>query len=150
MLVWLMAFDQTRESGGWQVADRVGAMASFLCAVHCAVLPFLLAALPFVGLGFLADHRFERGFVVFACVLAAFALGRGFRRHQELLPLLLATPGIALLLFGVTSYMQGHSIVVHSVLVTCGGLLLASAHFVNLRNDRRLHAVHIPGAQCTH
>ncbi len=144
-----MAFEQASKSGGWQVADRVGATASFLCAVHCALLPFVLALLPFVGLGFLADHRFERGFVLFACVLAAFALGRGFRRHQEPLPLLLAAPGIALLLLGVT-YMEGHSIIVHSALVTCGGLLLASAHFVNLRNDRRLHGAHVRGVQCAH
>ena len=81
-----MAFEH--KSGGWQVADRVGAIASFLCAVHCAVLPFVLALLPFVGLGFLADHRFERIFVLFACGLATLALGRGFRRNQEPLPLL--------------------------------------------------------------
>ncbi|MEO7072934.1 MAG: MerC domain-containing protein, partial [Rhodanobacter sp.] len=58
----------------WHAADRVGATASFLCAVHCAALPFVLALLPFVGLGFLADHRFERGFVLFACVLGGIAL----------------------------------------------------------------------------
>lgn len=145
-----MAFEQTDKSGVWQVADRVGAMASFLCAVHCAALPFVLALLPFVGLSFLGDHRFERGFVVFACVLAAFALGRGFRRQQEPLPLLLAVPGIALLLFGVTPYMQDHSLVLHSTLVACGGMLLASAHFVNLRNGRRLLHAHVQGAQCAH
>lgn len=129
---------------GWQVADRVGATASFLCAVHCALLPFVLALLPFIGLGFLADHRFERGFVLFACLLATLALGRGFRRHQEPLPLMLAAPGIALLVLGV-SYLDTRSIIAHSVVVACGGLMLAAAHFVNLRIDRRLHV----GSTCT-
>jgi hypothetical protein len=32
--------------------------------------------------------------------------------------------------------------VLHSVMVTCGGLLLASAHFVNLRMDRQAGHVH--------
>ncbi len=137
------------KSGGWQVADRVGAIASFLCAVHCALLPFVLALLPFVGLGFLADHRFERVFVLFACVLATLALGRGFRRNQEPLPLLLAAPGVALLVLGVV-YLEGPSIITHSVLVTCGGLLLAAAHFVNLRSDRHLRGGAAGTARCAH
>src|SRR5690348_9027020 len=52
-------------------ADRVGATASFLCAVHCALLPFVIALLPLIGLGFLADHRFERVFVACAAALAS-------------------------------------------------------------------------------
>ena len=141
-----MESDQSRR---WQMADRIGATASFLCAIHCALLPFVLAALPLVGLGFLADHRFERGFVMFACALALIALIRGFRRHQQPLPLLLAIPGLALLLLGVT-FAENYSIILHSVLVTCGGLLLAGAHFVNLRRDRQAGAVHVHGPQCAH
>lgn len=140
---------QSDKSHWWQVADRIGAAASFLCAIHCALLPFVLAVLPLVGLEFLADHRFERGFVMFACALAMVALVRGFRRHQQPLPLLLATPGLALLLIGVT-FAESYSIVLHSVLVTCGGLLLAAAHFVNLRRDRQLAADHVHGPQCAH
>ncbi len=144
-----MDTDQVNKSHWWRVADRIGAIASFLCAIHCALLPFVLALLPFVGLEFLADHRFERGFVMFACALAIVALIRGFRRHQNALPLLLAVPGLALLLLGVT-YAENYSIVLHSVLVTCGGLLLASAHFVNLQRDRRLGHDHVHGPQCAH
>lgn len=133
----------------WRMADRIGATASFLCAIHCALLPFVLALLPLVGLEFLADHRFERGFVIFACVLALVALGRGFRRHQQPLPLLLAIPGLALLLIGVT-FAENYSIMLHSVLVTCGGLLLASAHFVNLHRDSQHRRIHVHGPQCAH
>lgn len=116
-------------------------MASFLCAIHCAALPFVLSVLPFIGLSFLADHRFERGFVLFASALALFALGNGFRRHHRPLPLLLALPGLCLLVFGVT-YAEGISIMVHSVMVTCGGMLVAAAHFVNLRIDRQSNHAH--------
>lgn len=136
----------------WNVADRIGAAASFLCAVHCALLPFVLALLPFVGLEFLADRRFERGFVMFACLLALIALGRGFRRHQEPLPLLLAAPGLILLVTGVT-WAEHYSMLLHSVMVTTGGLLLACAHFVNLRRDthgRGGDSNHIHGPQCAH
>lgn len=132
-----MSTDKANKTRWWRAADRVGAAASFLCAIHCALLPFVLALLPILGLEFLADHRFERGFVMFACALALLALVRGYRRHQGRLPLMLAAPGLALLLLGVT-FAENYSIVLHSVLVTCGGLMLASAHFVNLRADHRL------------
>ncbi len=140
---------QTIKSRGWQTADRIGATASFLCAIHCALLPFMLAALPLMGLEFLADHRFERGFVMFACVLALVALIRGFRRHQQPLPLLLAIPGLLLLVLGVT-WAESYGLILHSALVTSGGLLLASAHFVNLRRDRHGVMDHLHGPQCAH
>ena len=134
-------------SSGWRTADRFGAVASFLCAIHCAALPFILALLPALGLEFLADHRFERGFVMFACVLALLSLASGFRRHRRPVPLALALPGLLLLLLGVTA-AENYSIVLHSTLVTSGGLLLAAAHFINLRADRV--GVHMHGPNCAH
>ena len=139
--------DQEGKTKWWHLADRIGTVASFLCAIHCAVLPFVLALLPLLGLNFLADHRFERGFVLFACVLALTSLIGGFRRHHQPIALMLAIPGLLLLLLGVT-FAENYSIALHSVLVTCGGLLVASAHFLNLRTDRR--HLHVHGPHCAH
>ena len=135
----------------WHLADRVGATASFLCAIHCALLPFVLTVLPLLGLGFLAGHRFERDFVMFAATLALFSLVGGYRRHRRPFPLLLAVPGLLLLLLGVT-WAADISIVLHSVMVACGGVLVASAHFVNLAIDRRCANVarHAHGPHCAH
>ena len=133
----------------WHAADRLGATASFLCAIHCAALPFVIAVLPLLGLSFLADHRFETAFVAFASILASVVLVSGYRRHRRRLPLLFAIPGLALLMLGVT-FLHTHSLVVHSVLVTCGGLLVAASHFINLRVDRSGHAGHIHGPTCVH
>lgn len=141
-----MEAPQQNKSRFWSVADRVGATASFLCAIHCAALPFVLAVLPFIGLGFLADHAFERGFVMFASALALVSLISGYRHHHRPLPLLLALPGLALLIMGVT-FAEHYGIALHSVMVTCGGLLVAGAHFVNLRTHR---ALHVHDAQCAH
>ena len=127
----------------WHLADRVGATASILCAIHCALLPFVLTLLPLLGLGFLAGHRFERGFVMFAVSLALVALINGYRRHRRRLPLSLAGPGAALLLFGVT-FADGWPIAVHSTLVATGGTMVAAAHFMNLWFDRRRDHSHAP------
>lgn len=132
-----------KPSRWWHVADRVGATASFLCAVHCALLPFVLTLLPLIGLGFLAGHQFERDFVIFAIALALFALVSGYRRHRQRLPLSLAGPGAALLLFGVT-VAEAYPIAIHSALVATGGTMVATAHFMNLWYDRRHDHRHAP------
>ncbi len=124
--------------------DRFGAAASALCALHCALLPLVLAFLPALGLGFLADHRLERGFVVFASLLALASLLTGYRRHQRFRAFALLVPGIALLIAGVTLEQLGS--LAHALLVASGGGLVALAHFVNLR----LTHGHGSGATCVH
>lgn len=127
----------------WRHADRVGATASLLCAVHCAALPFVLALLPALGLGFLADHGFERGFVVFACTLAGLTMWNGYRRHRSGRAFVLLLPGVALLLAGLAVDL-GRTPLWHATLIATGGVLVALAHVANLRLTR----LHVHDAQC--
>lgn len=124
--------------GKWHVLDRVGAGASLACAVHCALLPFVLALLPLLGLEFLAGHTFERVFVLCAAALAAVALVTGYRRHGRSVTLWLALPGVILLVAGIVVDLD-RAVVAHTVLETTGGSLLALAHLVNLRLSRKGH-----------
>lgn len=127
-----------------RMADRFGATASLLCAVHCALLPLVLALLPALGLGFLADHRFEHGFIAFASLLALTSLVVGFRRHQRFRAFWFLVPGIALLFAGIV--FEYDSTILHAVLVATGGTLVALAHFTNLRLAHR----HVHDAACGH
>jgi hypothetical protein len=120
------------------VVDRAGATASLLCAVHCALLPFVLALLPLIGLEFLAGHTFERVFVACAAALASASILTAYRRHRRPHALILMLPGIALLLFGVAVNLDVH-VVLHTVAVVCGGVLVASAHVTNLILAHRHH-----------
>ncbi len=125
-----------------RAADRFGATVSFLCALHCALLPLVIAVLPMMGLGFLADHGFERMVVVFAATLALASLLLGFRRHQSLRAFVMLVPGIALLFAGIVVDFD-HGAVGHAALVSAGGVLVALSHVVNLRLTHahaRLHA----------
>lgn len=126
-------------------ADRFGATASFLCAVHCAVLPLIIATLPAIGLGFLANHRFERGFVAFASVLALTTLVVGFRRHHQFRAFWFLVPGILLLAAGMVVDFEA-SATAHAVLVAMGGTLVAVSHLTNLR----LAHGHVHDAACEH
>ncbi|HJP99833.1 MAG TPA: MerC domain-containing protein [Rhodanobacteraceae bacterium] len=120
--------------------DRVGATASMLCAVHCALLPFVLALLPLIGLEFLAGHTFERIFVGCAAALACASILTAYRRHRRPHALFLMVPGIVLLLCGVSVDLDVH-VLLHTVAVVCGGVLVASAHATNLVLAHRSCAV---------
>jgi hypothetical protein len=128
-----------------RLPDRFGATASFLCAVHCALLPLVIAALPAIGLGFLANHRFERGFIAFASVLALTTLIVGFRRHHRFRAFWFVVPGILLLAAGIVVDFD-ESATAHAVLVAMGGTLVAASHLTNLR----LAHGHVHDAACEH
>jgi hypothetical protein len=128
-----------------RLADRFGATASFLCAVHCALLPLVIALLPVLGMGFLADHRFERAFIACAGALALTSLAVGFRRHRRFRAFWFLVPGVALLLAGIVIDLDG-SALIHAMLVSLGGTLVAIAHLTNLRLAHR----HVHDAACGH
>lgn len=128
-----------------RLADRFGATASFLCAVHCALLPAVIALLPALGLGVLADHGFEHGFIAFASVLALTTAVIGFRRHRRFRAFWFLVPGVILLIVGVLIDLD-HTTTTHAVLVSIGGTLVALAHITNLR----LAHGHVHDAACGH
>ena len=137
--------DPTARNRWARFADRFGATASFLCAIHCALLPFLVAVLPALGLGFLADHRYERAFILFATLLALASLAFGFRRHQRFGAFWFLVPGITLLLAGAMIALDDATNL-HATLVAIGGTLVACAHIVNMR----LTHGHVHDATCQH
>lgn len=128
-----------------QFTDRIGATASFVCALHCAALPLVVALLPALGLGFLASHLFERVFVVCAILFATASLTFGFRKHQGKAAFALLLPGVVLLVMGIIINLHS-SPLLHAVLVSCGGSLVALAHLTNLR----LGSAHVHDENCRH
>lgn len=111
--------------------DRVGMVLSGLCAVHC------LAGLVFVtmlglGGGVLLDPSIHRAGLAIALVVGGATIGLGAIRHGRRLPLLLGTAGLSLM--GVALW-AGHS-AYEAALTIAGVVLVATAHFVNIRGHR--------------
>ncbi|PPT76392.1 hypothetical protein XaplCFBP3122_10155 [Xanthomonas arboricola pv. populi] len=128
--------------------DRFGATGSLLCAVHCAVLPLLLALAPSLGLSFWLGDGVELTIVVFVTLLGLFSLVLGYRRHKALHALALLLPGLLLLWAGLLYDPLHHALVPHAVVMTLGGALVGIAHLVNLRLNHG-HA-HVHDASCAH
>lgn len=111
-------------------ADRIGITASTLCAIHCALVPVLLTALPLTGLQFLANPWLEWSMILFALLIGIFAIGRSyFIRHHKPFPLIMLITGFGVILLGHL-LAQGW---LEAVIVPAGGLIIAVAHYLNAR-----------------
>lgn len=115
-----------------QRADRAGFAASLLCAVHCALLPVVVALLPAFGLKVGGWIDFDQAFVVFASLLGATTLTLGYRRHRAFHAWMLLVPGLLLVWGASFTALHQHGLA-HTVMMTLGGLALAGAHLLNLR-----------------
>ena len=129
-----------------QFLDRFGAAGSLLCAVHCALLPALLALAPSLGLSFWLSDGVERAVVVFVTFLGLFSLLWGYRSHRALRALALLLPGLLLLWAGLLYGPLHHSVLPHALVMALGGVLVGLAHVVNLRLNHR----HVHDASCAH
>ena len=126
--------------------DRFGATGSIVCALHCALTPLLLAAIPSLGLSVWLGDSFERGFVTFVTVLGLFSMSWGSRRHRVFRALGMLLFGLAALWAGVLYAPLHPALVPHAIVMTIGGTLVGLAHLVNLR----LNHWHIHDASCAH
>lgn len=74
--------------------DRIGAVASSLCAAHCVVCALLPAAFSAMGLGVLLGHQAEWLFTIVAVTFAIGALVFSWRRHRSVRVAALLSLGI--------------------------------------------------------
>ena len=80
-------------------ADRAGVIASVLCAIHCAITPFLLILAP--AFGGIWSHPLSHWIAaVFVVPLAVWMVMRGFRTHRKYWILAAGIGGVSLILTG--------------------------------------------------
>jgi len=79
------------------VWDLIGIGASALCLVHCLLLPAIVVAAPFLGLGVLLGEEFHRLLLLVILPAGALGLVPGVSRHRHGGVLALGALGIVLL-----------------------------------------------------
>ena len=89
--------------------DRFGAVASSLCALHCALCAFLPVIFAVLGLGFLLTHEAEWLLNIIAILFGSWALGLAWRTHRSGRVVGLLLVGILGLLVSRGLEMAAHS-----------------------------------------
>ena len=146
--------------------DRAGATASFLCAIHCAIMPLLVTLLPLFGLSFLASEPVEWALLLMSAGFGTASICLGFKEHRSRKVFAVLGAGIALLVAGrifhhvpfpmfATELAHSHDGHVHGIevnqagmatfgpsviLMVLGGFTMMGAHIFNqmlCRNCRK-------------
>jgi hypothetical protein len=114
--------------------DRAAILLSSLCVVHCIATVALAATVATAGAALANPAWHETGFAL-AMLIGALALGRGFRLHRDLRPLLVGAGGLALMALGLTMPHGAAEI----GCTVAGVLALALAHRWNMGRHSHGH-----------
>ncbi len=126
--------------------DLLGFSASTICAIHCALMPFIIVFLPMFGLQFIADPLVEYIFIAVSLIIGAFTFRHGyFNHHKKLYPFLLFLTGFFIIVAGHTLF-HNHSHEINSnhefsdtdnilflLIAPIGAFIIAASHLINRR-----------------
>ncbi len=112
--------------------DRVGIGMSVACLIHCLVLPFAVAALPFMAAEWVQSEAFH-GIMALALVpVALFAILPGLKVHGRRSVASAMAAGLSLLSTAAFAGGDWMSREWEIGLTVAGGAILVAAHAVNL------------------
>jgi hypothetical protein len=117
--------------------SKVGLSLSFLCAIHCASTPLLIALLPMMGSEFLHNQALELSLIGITVLIAGVILLRDYlHTHKNTLPLLLLTAGVVAKFLAIFVFQQTYE----PVVITSGAAFILLAYVANWRLRSTHHA----------
>ena len=113
--------------------EKVGFWLTVICAVHCIATPLVITFLPILGSKFEMFHRYENAFLFISFILALYLLGRDYREHKNIFPMVLLLTAAVLNTFAFLFLNKSHE-----VYVSVGmSLLIISAYWLNWKHKAR-------------
>jgi len=126
--------------------DLIGFSASTICAIHCALMPFIIVFLPLMGLQFMANPFVEYIFIAASLVIGSFTFKHGyFNHHKKLYPFILFLSGFTIIMVGHFFFHEhSHEVIqdmesVHNdetmflMIAPAGAFIIAISHLINRR-----------------
>jgi MerC mercury resistance protein len=114
--------------------DRLGTIASTVCAIHCAVTGIAVSVLSLVGFRYLQSPFLEWVLLGLALLFGSWAAARGYGIHKQRVPIVIFGLGL-LLLFGSHLVWPGHgtdnSKGFSELFSVIGGVCLVGFHYLN-------------------
>jgi hypothetical protein len=122
--------DRSGQATGW---NRVSALVSAGCAIHCTALPIMAAVVPALGVRYAGSDRLEWGITV-AVLAGLVGHCQGYLRHHgQAGPVLLFLFGVGAIVF--TRWFALPATIAWATL-GLGGVFAAGAHMLNVRYCR--------------
>lgn len=111
--------------------DRVGMWLSYGCAVHCALMPFIIGYLSLNGMGWLAEESTEWTIIAASLSLGLIRLTYSyFKEHRKPEPVLLFVCGLCVIFLAKGIFLPTPEHLEPFGMVA-GGLMMGTAHFRN-------------------
>lgn len=129
------------------VLDRVGTIASAICAVHCLITGVALGLLSYVGLGFFGSVIADVIFLAIAVIVAITAIRHGISKHHSYKPAFIFVLGLVLISIGHFGFLHRHGTEVTpnvwgTLFSVLGGACFVAFHVVNFRLQRKCNCRH--------
>ncbi len=131
--------------------DKIGTVASAICAVHCLLTGVALGLLSYVGFGFMGSVITDLIFLSVAVVVAVVAIAHGVRKHHSYKPAAIFVIGLVLVVIGHFVLHHEHAAspsvlhwedILSTIFSVLGGLCFVLFHVVNLRLQRQCGCKH--------
>lgn len=121
-------------SGRPAVLDQLAVALSGLCLLHCLLLPFLVALLPFLSQ--FGDDHLHAEVLIFVIPVSIIALALGFRRHRHTGIVISGLVGLVILTLGGTIVHNAYGLLADRTMTVIGSFTLAITHYRNFRYSR--------------
>ena len=133
-----------------QISDKLSICLSLCCILHCIALPALILIIPSFSSFWINNENVHIVLVLLAIPISLFAMGKSLRIHNNYKCISLAGLGLLLLVVAIFMHDIGSLIGEHgheehgheehsglgetleTIFTVVGGLILLSAHFLNI------------------
>lgn len=111
--------------------DKIAVGLSGLCLLHCLLLPFVVAILPFLGQ--FDDDHLHAEMLIFVVPVSVIALFVGYRRHGQTDVVVSGAIGLLILAIGAFVVHDLYGPMADRLTTVAGSLVLAYTHYRNFR-----------------
>jgi hypothetical protein len=115
----------------WINWDRLGMWLSYGCAVHCALMPFVIGYLAVNGIGWIAEESTEWTIIIASLSIGLFRLGYSYlKEHRQPEPVVFFLIGVGLVMAAKSVFFEAPESM-EPVGMVAGGVMIGTAHFRN-------------------
>ena len=111
--------------------DKAGMWLSYGCAVHCALMPFVIGYLAVNGMGWIAEESTEWAIIIASLSIGLFRLFWSyFKEHRQPEPVVFFLIGVSLIFIAKSVFFETPE-QFEPVGMVAGGVMIGTAHFRN-------------------